>query len=270
MSWSNDLQLDETQESPMRMPFFRWLTSNLGFTTPDTPRKTSKIWDLFFKDYEWLNKARESGHPPILVGKGLKRMYHGRIKDWEREHLCFLCEGYEDPTLFKKCLQPHFLHTHGRMVAYDYAFEAHHITLNASCAFSANLAHQVLTRWPERLSEFTSRERQSSYLIYGEKTVRGAQVFGLGKNLQADESVAQICEIIIGSKDGKQISCLVCSQTPSLFTQNHSSHTFEYADDYDEVYRNYIEIKLKQYIEGPRTRKCEACTMKGEENFDRL
>jgi hypothetical protein len=59
------------------------------------------VWDLFFKDYSYLNKL---AIPPILLGSALNDIISGKIEVWERPHLGLVCPGDPDPVLLK-----HFL-----------------------------------------------------------------------------------------------------------------------------------------------------------------
>jgi hypothetical protein len=223
-----------------------------------------KVWNLFFKDYAYLNKLLDSGIAPILVGSALKDIFSGNIKAWERPHLCLVCPGEADPELFEYCLQPHELHTHGGMLIYDYAFDAHNITLSAACAHSGSVANPLMTRWPEKLSMCGAEGRRSSYLVYGERQLRVAGVHGLGRNLDSDESVSRVCCLQF-SRGG-----VLLSNGPYCFEPDPSGIGYRYVSDYKMLFQYHNLEKSKRYY-NPLLEKyrCKACSLKGDATFDR-
>ncbi|KAF5964371.1 Nacht ankyrin domain-containing protein [Fusarium coicis] len=137
---------------------------------------------------------------------------------------------------------------------------AHGITLNLHCAFTPNLNHPVYTKWPERLSQPNHRGRQAAYIIYGEQELRGAQVFGLGANLQSPESVSRACWLKfphLGDNNG----IVLCSEDFSLFRKNHTLSQLVYADNYGERFKEFILTLLERDENNPSKSQCEACIM---------
>lgn len=240
---------DPQQRAPL--PELTPLKSHNGF---------KNVWDLFFKDYSYLNKL---AIPPILAGSALNDIISGNMEVWERPHLCLVCPGNPDPVLLKHCLQPHKLHTHGDMIMYDYAFNAHNITLNVACAFSGNVANSLMTRWPEKLSRCGRQGRRSSYLVYGESQLREAEVHGFGKNLQADESVSRVCSLQF-HRGG-----ILLSKGPYFFEHDPSGPGYRYDSKYSMLCEQYYYEKSKRFY-NPLLEKyrCEACSLKGDAIFD--
>jgi hypothetical protein len=109
---------------------------------------------------------------PILVGSILKDILHDSLAPCQRGHLTLIHQDVSDPALFKECLQPHVMHSQGRVCQFDYAFESHNITLNVDCAFTGAIVNSVYTRWPEPLNVVSAQGRQPAYLVWGEKTVK--------------------------------------------------------------------------------------------------
>jgi hypothetical protein len=215
----------------------RKVARSIGIALPKTFAPTDQIWKLFFSSYDWLDDAYSSGRPPILVGEVLREVMKEGFEDWHVGHLCLVYEGSMDMDKSWRCLHPHVRHTHGRSDTYDYAFEAHGITLNCNCAYRPNLSHPIYSKWPDRLSQPTYRGRQAAYLVYGEKKLRDAKVLGLGTNLQSPESVSRACCFKLHDR-----SFIVCSENFALFKMDHSSSRLVYASNYEETYKQTSEL----------------------------
>lgn len=261
---NNDFPIDMGPSVPEMFKAPRFRAPSREFAPLDSCDGFAKVWSLFFKHYDYLNKLLDAGIAPILAGSALKHIISGNIRAWERPHLCLVCPGQVDPELFERCLQPNELHTHGGMLIYDYAFDAHNITLNAACAYSGSVANPLMTRWPEKLSTCGAGGRQSSYLVYGERQLRVAGVHGLGRNLDSDESVSRVCCLQF-SRGG-----VLLSNGPYCFEPDPSGIGYRYVSDYKILFQHLNLEKSKRFY-NPLLEKyrCKACSLKGDATFDR-
>ena len=129
----------------------RKLARSTHFPLPKTFASTDQIWNLFFSSFVWLDDAYSRGRPPMLVGEVIRQVRGEGFEDWKVGHVCLIYEGSMDIKELMRSLQPHVRHTYGRHNTYDYAFEAHGITLNCNCAFVSTLGHGIYSKWPDRL-----------------------------------------------------------------------------------------------------------------------
>ena len=226
------------------------------------------IWRLFFKRFEWLEKAFQDGKPPILVGSALIDLFRHGAPLPQRAHLALVYQGAAPISLFIECLQPHAMHFH-RFIQYDYAFESYNISLNANSVMTGSVANGIYTRWPELLTVVSDQKRQSAYLVWGEDEIKITEsIVGLGQNLESDESVSSICHIDLQLYRYKGIVRANFHRHPyALYKYDSLQSSYRYADNYDEEYRKYLTTALDERP-GPNTRKCEACIMKGDETPD--
>jgi hypothetical protein len=235
---------------------------------PPSNKKVLAVWRLFFKSFRWLDEACRNGNPPILVGSALNDILQGGAAPRRKAHLALICQGVPNPSLFKECLQPHAMHSHGGVLQYDYAFESHNITLNAGCAFTGSIANAIHTRWPERLSVVSGQKRQSAYLVWERMTIEPTQaVSGLGRNLESDNSVSRICRINLqGYKD--DIGVIFCKDASFLFQYDWDRSCYNDSDQYEAHYRKYITTINNR--NGKTIEECRACNMKRIETPEML
>lgn len=237
--------------------FPKLFTPKLSPVRSPCHEKILSIWGLFFKSYGWLEKVCKAGNPPVLIGSVLNHISQDSVDPKQRGHLTLICEGNTYPALFKECLQPHAMHTHGKVMQPDYAFKDHRITLNAHCVMTGSAANSIYTRWPELLSEVSAIGRQSAFLVWGETTVRQTQtVAGLGRNLKSAESVSRICTITLQDYMGNR-PFQICRENSLLFEYDYSQSCYKYAKNYERIHKNYKDI-----IENREDIICEGCGMK--------
>jgi hypothetical protein len=209
--------------------FPRLFTPKLSPVKSPCHEKILTIWGLFFKSHAWLEKVCKAGNPPVLIGSVLNHISQDSVDPKQRGHLALICEGNTYPALFEECLQPHGMHTHGKVLQFDYSFTDHKITLNAHCVMTGTSVNSIYTRWPELLSEVSALGRQSAYLVWRETTLRQTQaVSGLGRNLKSAESVSRICSIKLQDYRG-DIGFQICREHSSLFVYDHSKSCYKYA-----------------------------------------
>jgi hypothetical protein len=228
------------------------------------------IWSLFFKSFEWLEKAYQDGKPPILVGSALNDILRYGAALPQRAHVALVYQGAAPISLFLECLQPYAMHFH-RFIQYDYAFKSHNITLNANSVMTGLLANGIYTRWPERLTVVSGQKRQSAFLVWGEDTIKLTEaIVGLGQNLESDESVSSICHIDLQLQRCKGIIRANFHRHPyALYRHDSLQSCYRYAGNYEEEYQRYLTTALEERT-GPTKRKCEACIMKGDETPDMM
>lgn len=149
------------------------------------------------------------------------------------------------------------MHTHGKVLQYDYAFDDHRITLNAHCAMTGSAANSIYTRWPELLSEASAIGRQSAFLVQGERTVRQTQTIArLSRNIQSNEFVYRICTITLqGYMANRPFQ--ICSENSLLFEYDYSHSCYNYGKDYVRIYRDY-----KDNIENRQDVICKGCRVR--------
>lgn len=170
---------------------------------PTPEDKHSRLWNLFFKNENWLAAMTEKGLNPVLIGNDIRHIYRTKnLKTETKSKYLALVLGYDSDggkygkpnvenkmSLFFDSLKPHMEWESGELF-----FPETRITLNIYDAI--HNSHYTTTTQPRRLVSHKLRGLHSAYLYWNDnsfkvKTIRPQHIVGIGRAL-TEEDVSNI------------------------------------------------------------------------------